>query len=388
MTKRTERAIRWGWGALAVVAVLALGAEALGQNRPTVRSPSGIRSPGGSSNISRFNTYSYGAGSVGSRRSGAGGNVLRSPIRASVRSDLTTSVTRQTNFPLRSNMASSASGPHARAVATTRGGTAGGAPGESAHRTIQRYTPPRFVPLPRIRSAGAAQRSHPVSSPATDAQTYLEVLSRRAGQQHQALTTIESLAPSGPGLLRDYMLDGEQSFRQGEYLSASRTFELAHRLEPSSPEPVLSLFHARFATSTVSYSSAAYLLGRALQMVPELPMAPIQPRAFYGRIGDYGDQLDKLNAHCRRRPEDPAGWFVLAYFRWFEEDAEGARQALENAAQAAGNNEHLNEAIDIFADGVNASGRFAGQANPSASPPASDAESDEDDPPGEPANAS
>ncbi|MHC4985690.1 MAG: hypothetical protein ACYTFO_05985, partial [Planctomycetota bacterium] len=65
---------------------------------------------------------------------------------------------------------------------------------------------------------------------------------------------------------------------------------------------------------------------------------------------------------------------MLAYFRWFEEDAEGARQALDQAAQAAGNNEHLTEAIDIFADAMNASGRFAVEADPSPSPPDSDAQ--------------
>ncbi|MHC4985689.1 MAG: hypothetical protein ACYTFO_05980 [Planctomycetota bacterium] len=240
-----------------MMGVLALAGESLGQSRATVSTPGGprnVRSPGASSNISHFNTYSYGAGSVGSAPSGSGGNVLRSPIQSSVRSNLTTSITRQTNFPLRSNLASSASGPYSQTAATAGGSMTAGVPGESAHRTIHRYTPTQFAPLPRIRSGAgvAALRFTPTSAPAADAQTYLEVLSRPSDDPDQAPDTIESLAPDDPGLLRDYMLEGEQSFRQGEYLSASRTFELAHRLDPSSPEPVLSLFHARVATSMVS----------------------------------------------------------------------------------------------------------------------------------------
>ena len=371
---------------LVVLAVLALAGAAMGQSRATISGPSSpgnVRSPGGASNISSFNTYSYGAGSVGSHRSGTGGNVLRSTIQSSVRTNLTTSVTRQTHFPLRSNLASSAGGPHRPVVARSGGSMTAGAPGEMANRTVQRYTLPQYVPLPRLRSAG--RRVLPGAVPTADARTYLDVLASRTDEPDQAHTPIESLAPRETGLLRDYMLEGEQSFRQGEYLSASRTFELAHRLEPSSPDAVLSMFHARFATSMVSYSSAAYLLGRALQMTPELPMAPIQPRVFYGRIGDYSDHLDKLDTYCQRRPRDPAGWFVLAYFRWFEDDAEGARLALDSAAETVGNNEHLREAIDIFADGMTASGRLPGEGettDPSASPPDSDA----DDPNGEPAD--
>ncbi|MCK4602443.1 MAG: hypothetical protein KAU28_08240 [Phycisphaerae bacterium] len=177
--------------------------------------------------------------------------------------------------------------------------------------------------------------------------------------------------------MRDKMLEGERAFRRGEYAQALKSFRLANDLSLGSPETILSMCHARFAMATDSYSAVGYLLGRVFQAVPELPLVPLQPREFYGQAGAYARQLASLEEHCLASPADAEAQFVLAYFKWSDGEVAAAVHALRQANAAARQSADTNivEAVDVFWDGMVASGLVEGV---SIEPPAEEPQPQQD----------
>lgn len=241
--------------------------------------------------------------------------------------------------------------------------------------STSRYAPAATsFPLVSAGSGSANGGASPLAAIGA-AQTYLQTITRHSEVAlAERSTPVTSLAPAQPGLLRDHMLKGEQAFRRGDYAQAIRSFRLANDLSLNSPETVLSMFHAHFAMDDDSYSAEAYLLIRVLRAMPELPLVPLQPSAFYDRPRDYGEQVARLEEYCRRFPDDGEAQLVLAYFKWFDDDVDAAVTALTLANEAAEVAEapRLLEAIDIFWNGMVASGlegRGIGPADQQDAPP-------------------
>ena len=357
--RRLGIAVAWS------VCVLLPGAQrtmAQGRGRVTIASPRNLQSVGTGA-TSSFRSYSYGAGSVGGS-SKAGGNVLRRAIQITPQSSLRSVVINSAASPLRSNIGQSTRGLVGGRVGGGGAPITGSASAPPASRTIQRYRPSENLPspapgrtIPPLSGQGQSTGRRPLM-PAGAAWAYLQastappLTSPLAGSR-----TIESLAPDKPGLYRRTMLQGESAFRAGDYHQASARFELARSLQPRSPESVLSLFHARFATSRASYATAAYLLGRALRLMPDLPLAPLKPATFYGDADAYAERQADLKRYCDQRPADTGAWLVLAYFQWFDGDVQPAYQSLKHTQEVA-RDPNLIEAAAIFADAMAASDKL------------------------------
>ncbi|HDZ21296.1 hypothetical protein LCGC14_0181450 [marine sediment metagenome] len=222
--------------------------------------------------------------------------------------------------------------------------------------------------------------------PAGAAQAYLQAITAPPPTSPLAGSRkIESLAPDKPGLYRRTMLQGENAFRTGDYHQARARFELARSLQPRSPESVLSLFHARFAMSRVSYATAAYLLGRALRLMPDLPLAPLKPATFYGDANTYAQRQVDLKRYCDQRPTDAGAWLILTYFEWFDGNVQPAYQSLKHTQKVA-RDPNLIEAAAIFADAMAASGKLE-PPDESRAPAVNDADASTDAPGSEAAPA-
>ncbi len=197
-----------------------------------------------------------------------------------------------------------------------------------------------------------------VSITAVAAQSYMQVVMDEAEDPALTPDEITSLAPRQPGKVRDYMVNGEAAFREANYRKALENFSFAADLTNDSPEALLSLFHAQFATSQRGYyETAGHYLSQTLRTFPELPLVPLAPKEFWGQLRHYGEQLAYLEEHCQDVPTDAPALLILAYFHWFDGSYNSAAESLMQAYPAA-HDEIVIEAIETFWDGMVASGKI------------------------------
>jgi hypothetical protein len=116
--------------------------------------------------------------------------------------------------------------------------------------------------------------------------------------------------------------------------------------------------HATFAMSRGSYVSASYYVRQALKYFPELPVVPLQPKAFFGQPAEYVNKLTLLEQHVRERPNDAEARFLLGYFRWFEGDSQAAQEALTQTFALA--RRDLRNDVKSFWNGMVATGKVSG----------------------------
>lgn len=364
--------MRKGLILVVVCALVVLPASsAWGQSRNSVR----LSVPG--NNLGRigqnratqgFRNHAYGLGSLGSAP-GAGTNVLRSSISSSP-----FTLRRQTGVmgvsPLRSSITQGSQAPH-------RGGL--GAPPQTPGTGM---TPPRrsgAIPGDSLEMAGAgtagifggsaARRAILTANPELGAaRKYLHAISgtdlTAEGSQPKV---ISSLVPSDSSMYSALLREGEKRFRMGEFADAFSYFERAGYIAPRVPETLLSLMHARFATSRVSYTTASHYLQLTLRHLPELPLVPVNPKLFYGQTSDgaarYVEHIDALEKHLVKAPDDHDALLLLAYYRWFGNRPDDARTALAKALKVAieDGDTRLTEAVDTFWAAIVNSGRMSGE---------------------------
>jgi len=188
----------------------------------------------------------------------------------------------------------------------------------------------------------------------------------------KATAAISSLVPSTQSRYAHYLALGEKAFQLGDFADAFNYFEMASYIVPRAPETLLSLAQARFAMSSLSYTSTAHYLRQTLKCFPELPMVPLDPRAFYGQdsaaVARYVQRLDGLERYLVKAHDDMDALLVLAYFRWFSGRGDDAKTALAAAITVAieDKDEGMVDAIDTFWAGMVRTGKVSGTIRPIA----------------------
>ena len=199
----------------------------------------------------------------------------------------------------------------------------------------------------------------------TAARAFIQSVGKSGDALDKSDQPITSLVPDQAGRYRNYMARGEEHFRSGDFAFAFTQFRLANDVIGRSPETLLSMAHAKFAIARFSYASAAFYLRKALKYLPELPLAPLRPKAFYNNLATFGEQIVHLEDHLEESPYDGEALLLLAYFRWFtdEPDVKTAHSALSKAL-AVSRTDETTEAIETFWDGMVASGKVSGKLLP------------------------
>ena len=219
----------------------------------------------------------------------------------------------------------------------------------------------------------------------------------------QALTTerlgvITTFVPEAEGYYKKRMLNGENAFRKGRYLTAAGSFRAAGVISLHSPESHLARAHAAFALG--EYNSGAYHVQRAIDYFPELPLVRMELRGFYGedRKEDFDRHFKALQEAVEERGSPPELLLLLAYVQYFDGKTEEAVASLRSAHEVA-NEPRLSgirEAAGTFWDALAAVGEVegslggdeeqeppatGGEPSPTASAPAPEEEDPADVPP-------
>ncbi|MDP6633576.1 MAG: hypothetical protein QGG42_01590 [Phycisphaerae bacterium] len=175
--------------------------------------------------------------------------------------------------------------------------------------------------------------------------------------------SIDTLVPDQPGQYRDMMHKGEELMRSGNFIAAYEQFKVVSDIMGRSPEPFLSMAHAKFGAG--SYGMTAFYIRRALTCMPQLPGLPLRPKSFYSNVAIFMDLIIRLESHLEENENDGDALLILAYFRWFDDTpaapaAPVVRKALEKAL-AVSESEDRTEAIQIFWRAIVSSGKATGE---------------------------
>lgn len=366
--------------AVCVVVTAGLGqGPVLGQarSRQNLRRPGQLRTIGRSAASYQFQNFSTGLGSL-QRSSSARTGVLRSSIG-----------TGQSSFSIQRRAPGGAAGSLNTSTVGRPGARSrqrrlyeSSVPGvpDFAARTMRDAT--RSTPSPSgglgTGDLASGELARPSAGLGTSAQSdaaltaawdYLESSEARSDLPGLAAgEPITTLVPAGQeGLYHDYLQEGEEAFREGDYFRAKNKFRLASDIADDNPETMLSLLHASVALSRGAYAGPAGYLRKVLRYFPELPMAAIEPRSFYGNASDYAEHMRRLDAALREDPDNAETNLVSAYYRWFDGDVREAREAALTAREYAAKPE-VREAAETFLKGMELTGRLEeGESDETAS---------------------
>jgi len=368
----------WTAGLCGVVLAACTSAGAQGRRGVHIRTP---RNPGRISQLGgpvrQYGARAYGLGSLGGGPSAGGAEALRSDITGAplaVQSPLT----RPGSSPLGSPGTAAGAAPGVGAL-----------PGTTGRPGTARARPQLGVagPVPLVGQDARALGGYEIRRAILTANPALSVANRylqsvgpsELAARPQANKPITSLVPSRRGVYAMLLALGEKAFRRGQTTASSSDFDVAFSyferasvIAPHAPETLVSLTHARFATSSVAYAAAAHYLRQALKYLPELPLVPLRPKLFYGSdtaaASRYVRHLARLEKHLADMPDDVDALLLLAYFRWFSGLTNDARVALATAMTIAveDNDKDTVEAVDTFWAGMVRSGKASGKLLPAA----------------------
>jgi len=379
-------------------AMLPSRATAQGRGRVSLRSVGSLSQLGESGATRSFRSYSYGLGSLQGGAGGRNGGALRSSIG-------------QTGFSVHHSSALSVPGSRGRSLGSSSLSRALGNNGLSIPRSglggtrsgldLRVGTPMVTIPVAPV--APVAPSGLPVSGGTSTpvgafadqgqssgignvlakqdetalgaARAYLQALEKAATSKLKDHSKpITSLVPTPDSEYKDHMAKGDRAFRGNNFHVAYTEFRIASDLGGRDPESLVCLAHTQFALSRYSYAKAAYFLQLAIRYMPELPLANLRPRGFYGTAAKYAEHLVALSEHLEEDPGDGEAALLLAYFRWFEnpQNVPATRDALSKALTSAlkRNDAHLLEAIETFWDGMVVTGKVSGKLPGASEPPA------------------
>jgi tetratricopeptide (TPR) repeat protein len=102
---------------------------------------------------------------------------------------------------------------------------------------------------------------------------------------------------------------GLELFKQGEYSAALEQFDASLKLLPG--DPVLHEVRALTLFALGNYTGAAAALNSLLSTSPGMDWTTLS--GLYGNVDDYVAQVEKLQQHVEKNPNDAGAAFVMAY---------------------------------------------------------------------------
>jgi hypothetical protein len=116
----------------------------------------------------------------------------------------------------------------------------------------------------------------------------------------------------------EYLDEGTNLFRQGEYMEALHLFRLATLADLNFAIPKFAYAHALFALGLYDYG--AYEIRMGLVLLPEWTEMGGDLKLMYGVPDDFEEQLDALTGHLKVWPDDEDALLVLGYVSYFSGD--------------------------------------------------------------------
>lgn len=175
---------------------------------------------------------------------------------------------------------------------------------------------------------------------------------------------ITTLVPERASPYRSLMAEGESHMASGNFHDAFNSFRQANITDAKDWPSLVSMFHAKFATATGTYFSSSYYLKRAIRNYPELAGTPLQPRELFGEKNraKLAEVLTELDRHLVESPFDSNASLMLAYFMWFDGQAEQSKDALVKAYASAttSKDSDMIQAIEAFWNSMVATGKVTG----------------------------
>lgn len=179
--------------------------------------------------------------------------------------------------------------------------------------------PSPYPPSPARDDALNAAEAPPVDP---DARQQPEAAPDQQGQQPP---------PAGgavpPEHVQKLMREGVESFHNGDYDHAARSFLQAAMSDRGNPDSWLAYAIARFASG--DYEMSAMAVRRGVRQGPGVVNAPIDVRERYGKRDDFAKQVRSLERYVQDHAEDADGWLVLGFVRHFSGDRNLGRRAFE-----------------------------------------------------------
>jgi len=120
---------------------------------------------------------------------------------------------------------------------------------------------------------------------------------------------------------------GWEQFKARDYPSAIDSFRAAVLAAPNDAAAKVAYAQALFAVG--SYPDAAFLLRRAMELQPDLPMLGEDPRTRYAEPEDHAEQMVALRSFLDQVKGEPAATLVLAWQSYFTGDLGVARESFE-----------------------------------------------------------
>jgi hypothetical protein len=120
---------------------------------------------------------------------------------------------------------------------------------------------------------------------------------------------------------------GWEHFRGGDYFDAVESFRQAVLADPDDAQAKIAFAQGLFALG--QYADAAFLIRRASELSPDLPVVGVDPRGRYADPMDHAEQMVALRAFLERVPGDPAALLVLAVQSYFTGDVTAARESFQ-----------------------------------------------------------
>jgi tetratricopeptide (TPR) repeat protein len=190
------------------------------------------------------------------------------------------------------------------------------------------------------------------SDPAPTAQVvqteYIENAPEKPGVLAQGIPTTSVRASNDTTFAQraatEYMALGDRAFTEGRYGDAVHYYAKSIQFAPQDGVLYLVLSDALFATGDYHYS--AFALRRAFEFSPELASLGLDKRDFYGRPGEFDEQLQVLTKFVYDHPIDLDARLVLAANQVFSMQPAMAISTLD---QAPGNAKAKSKACQLLA---------------------------------------
>jgi len=127
-----------------------------------------------------------------------------------------------------------------------------------------------------------------------------------------------------------WLESGAREFKSRSYPAAADAFRRAMLLEAGNAVPKFALAHALFALG--DYTNAAFMIRRAMQILPEWPSVGTSLHELYGNEGDLAEHTIALRVFLDASPADGDARFLLAYVSYFSGDLDAAEAAFATVA--------------------------------------------------------